>query len=132
MPAEIPQSHLDLFEKKAFAHLVTLMPDGSPQVSPVWVAREGDLLVVNSAKGRQKDRNMRRDPRVALSIQDPENAYRYLEVRGRVVQITEQGADASIDALAQHYMGVEKYPLRKAGEVRVLYRIRPTHTVTMG
>ena len=73
MPAAIPQAFLDLFEKKSFAHLVTLNPDGSPQVSPVWVAREGDLVVVNSAKGRRKDRNMRRDPRVALSIQDPGN-----------------------------------------------------------
>jgi PPOX class probable F420-dependent enzyme len=132
MPAVIPKPFLDLFEKKAFAHLVTLMPDGSPQVSPVWIAREGELLVVNSAKGRQKDKNLRRDPRVALSIQDPDNAYRYLEVRGRVEQITEQGADASIDALAKHYMGVEKYPLRKAGEQRVIYRIRPLHAVTMG
>ena len=90
------------------------------------------LLVVNSAKGRQKDRNLRRDPRVALSIQDPDNPYRYLEVRGRVEQITEQGADASIDALAKHYMGVETYPLRKAGEQRVIDRIRPMHVVTVG
>lgn len=132
MPATIPQAFLDLFATKAFAHLVTLMPDGSPQVSPVWCALEDELVVVNSAKGRQKDRNLRRDPRVALSIQDPENPYRYLEVRGRVVQITESGAEESIDRLAQRYMGVPRYPLRKPGEVRVLYRIRPEHVVTLG
>jgi len=132
MPESVPPAFRDLFEKKAFAHLVTLMPDGSPQVSPVWCALEDDLVLVNSAKGRQKDKNLRRDPRVALSVQDPENPYRYVEVRGRVVQITEQGADEHIDRLAQRYMGVSRYPLRQPGEVRVLYRIRPERVVTLG
>jgi PPOX class probable F420-dependent enzyme len=89
-------------------------------------------VVVNSAKGRQKDRNLRRDPRVALSLQDPENPYRYLEVRGRVIEITEQGADAHIDALAKKYMGVDRYPYRKPGEVRVIYRIEPERFTSMG
>jgi PPOX class probable F420-dependent enzyme len=132
MAAQIPTKFLDLFEKRAFAHLATLMPDGRPQVTPVWCELEGGRVVVNSAKGRQKDRNLRRDPRVALSLQDPENPYRYLEVRGRVTEITEQGADAHIDKLAKKYMGVERYPNRKAGEVRVIYRIEPEHFTSMG
>jgi len=101
------------------------MPDGSPQVTPVWCDFDGAHVLVNSARGRVKDRNMRRDPRVALVILDPDNPYRYLEVRGRVVEITEDGAEAHIDRLAQKYLGVERYPYRQPGEVRVLYKIRP-------
>ena len=108
------------------------MPDGSPQVTPVWVDYDGSLVRVNSAKGRLKDKNMRRDKRVALSIQDPENAYRYIAVRGEVVEITEQGADAHIDALAKKYLGKERYPFRGAGEVRVIYKIRPEKVSTSG
>ncbi|MGN6731214.1 MAG: PPOX class F420-dependent oxidoreductase, partial [Candidatus Binatia bacterium] len=103
MAATIPEAFKNLFVKVAFAHLATLMPDGSPQVTPVWVDYDGSHVRVNSAKGRLKDKNMRRDKRVALSIQDPENAYRYIAVRGEVVEITEQGADAHIDALAKKY-----------------------------
>ena len=125
MAAEIPARFRDLLEKKAFAHLATLMPDGSPQVTPVWVDLHGASVRVNSAKGRMKDRNMRRDPRVALSIQDPENPYRYLEIRGTVVEIIEAGADAHIDALAKKYMGLETYPNRQPGEQRVIYQIEP-------
>jgi PPOX class probable F420-dependent enzyme len=128
MPKQaIPEQYLDLFQKRAFAHLATLMPDGSPQVSPVWVDLQEGALIVNSARGRQKDRNMRRDARVAVEIQDPENSYRYLLVRGRVVNITEEGTDASIDRLAFKYLGQEKYPHRRAGEVRVIYQIEPEH-----
>ena len=94
MSGAIPEKYRDLFSKRAFASLGTVMPDGRPQVTPVWCDLEGDLVVFNSAKGRQKDRNVRRDPRVAIAIVDPENPYRYLEIRGRVVEITEQGADA--------------------------------------
>ena len=125
MAAEIPARFRDLLEKKAFAHLATLMPDGSPQVTPVWLDLHGAYVRVNSAKGRMKDRNMRRDPRVALSIQDPQNPYRYLEIRGKVVEITEAGADAHIDALAKKYMGLDTYPNRQPGEQRVIYRIEP-------
>jgi PPOX class probable F420-dependent enzyme len=131
MATEIPKGFLDLFKRKSFAHLVTLMPDGSPQVSPVWCDFDGRHVLINSAKGRQKDRNMRRDPRVALSIQDPENPYRYLEVRGRVDEITEKDADPHIDALAKRYMGVDEYPNRAPGEVRVIYKITPEHAHTM-
>jgi PPOX class probable F420-dependent enzyme len=128
----IPEEFLDLFEKKAFAHLATVMPDGSPQVTPVWCDYDGEYVRVNSAVGRQKDRNIRRDPRVALSLLDPDNPYRYLEVRGRVVEITEDGADQHIDGLAKKYLGVDKYPYRRAGERRVIYRIRPEHFTSMG
>ncbi len=108
-------NYMDLFEKKAFAQLATLMPGGSPQVSPVWVDYVDDHILVNSARGRVKDRNMTRDPRVALSILDPDNAYRKLLVRGRVVEITTEGADAHIDKMAKKYLGVESYPNRRAG-----------------
>ena len=131
MSNTIPAAFLDLFQKPAFAHLTTLMPDGSPQVSPVWCELDGAHVVINSAKGRQKDRNMRRDARVALAISDPANPYRYLQVRGQVDAITESGADAHIDKLSHKYMGKD-YPFRAPGEVRVIYRIRPEHVQTMG
>jgi len=102
---EIPQAYRDLFSKPAFAHLVTLMPDGSPQVTPVWVDLDGHTVVINTAKRRLKDKNMRRDPRVALAISDPANPYRYVQVRGRISQITEDGADAHIDKMAKEVSG---------------------------
>jgi PPOX class probable F420-dependent enzyme len=132
MPEVIPAKYRDLFNKKAFASLTTLMPDGSPQTTPVWVDADGDYVIFNSAKGRQKDRNVRRDPRVAMAIIDPDNPYRYLEIRGKVAEITEQGADSHIDKMAKKYLGQDKYPYRQPGEVRVLYKIRPEHTSTMG
>lgn len=128
----IPEAYSDLFDKKVFANLATLMPDGTPQVTPVWLDFDGSHLVVNSAKGRQKDRNMRRNPAVALSISDPDNPYRYLEVRGRVVEITENGADEHIDKLAKKYLNLDTYPYRRRGEVRVMYKIEPQHTTQMG
>jgi PPOX class probable F420-dependent enzyme len=132
MAAAIPQPYLDLFHKKAFAHLATIMADGRPQVTPVWCDFDGTSVRINSAKGRVKDRNMRRDPRVTLAIQDPDNPYRYLEIRGHVVEISEEGADAHIDSLAKKYLGVDKYPYRREGEIRVMYKIQPDHTSTMG
>src|SRR5215469_14698933 len=128
----IPEKYRDLFNKRAFAALTTLMPDGSPQTTPVWVDTVGEYVIFNSAKGRQKDRNVRRDTRVALAIVDPDNPYRYLEVRGKVAEITEQGADAHIDKMAKKYLGQDKYPYRQPSEVRVIYKIRPEHTTTMG
>jgi PPOX class probable F420-dependent enzyme len=130
MGTVIPESHLDLFKKKAFAHLATLMPDGQPQVTPVWADYDGQNVVINTAQGRQKDRNLQRDPRVALSLTDPDNPYRYLEVRGRVVERTLEGADRHIDAMAKKYLGKDKYPYSQPGEVRVVYKIRPEHTTS--
>jgi PPOX class probable F420-dependent enzyme len=125
MAATIPEAYRDLFQKRAFASLGTLMPDGSPQVTPVWCDFDGEYVIFNSARGRQKDLNVRRDPRVSLSILDPDNPYRYLEVRGHVVDITQEGADHSIDRLAKKYLGVDKYPYAQPGEVRVVYKVRP-------
>ena len=132
MPTTMPENFSDLFEKKAFAHIATIMKDGTPHVSPVWCEFDGTHVLINSAKGRVKDLNMRRDPHVALSIQDPEKPYRYLSIRGEVVEITENGADEHIDSLAKKYMGVDKYPKRQTGEVRVKYKIRPDRFFTMG
>jgi PPOX class probable F420-dependent enzyme len=132
MAEAIPERYRDLFSKRAFASLGTLMPDGRPQVTPVWVDFDGEHVIFNSAKGRQKDRNVRRDPRVAMAIVDPENPYRYLEIRGRVGEITEEGADAHIDRMAKKYLGVDKYPYRQPGETRVIYKIVPEHTNMMG
>ena len=130
--ANVPEKFRDLFNKRAFASLATTMPDGTPQVTPVWIDYDGKHVIFNSAKGRQKDRNVRREPRVALAIMDPDNPYRYLEIRGRVVEITEQGAAAHIDKMAKKYIGKDKYPWGKPGEVRVIYKIKPEHTTVMG
>lgn len=132
MSQSIPDKYRDLFTKRAFASLATLMPDGSPQVTPVWVDLEGDLVLVNTARGRQKDKNMRRDPRVAMAIIDPENPYRYLEIRGRVAEITEEAADAHIDKMAKKYLGADKYPYRQPSETRVIFKIQPERVNTMG
>jgi PPOX class probable F420-dependent enzyme len=119
-------------DSKAVANLGTIMPDGSPQVTPVWFEYDGQVVRVNSAKGRVKDRNMRRNPRVALSIVDPRNPYRYVELRGRVVEITEVGADDHIDRLAKKYLDKDRYPFRRQGEVRVTYKIVPEKASAMG
>lgn len=129
MPATLPQALLDIVSKRAFAHLTTLNADGSPQASPVWVDTIDSKLRINTARGRIKDRNMRKDPRVAISITDPDDPYRAAMIRGEVVRITEEGADAHIDALAKKYMGVDTYPLRAPGEVRVIVEIAPTSVV---
>jgi len=129
--AAIPENFKDLFQKKTFAHVATLMNDGTPHVSPVWCEYDGHHILLNSAKDRVKDKNMKRNKKIALSIQDPENPYRYIGVRGEVVEITETGADAHIDELAKKYTG-NVYKNRRPGEVRVTYKIRPDRTFTMG
>jgi PPOX class probable F420-dependent enzyme len=128
--SKIPETFSDLFQKKAFAQLATLMSDGSPQVTPVWCEFDGKHVVINSAKGRTKDVNMRRNPIVAVSIQDPDNPYRHLSLKGKVVEITEKGADAHIDKLSKKYIGKDVYPNRRPGEVRVIYRILPEKIFT--
>lgn len=132
MARPLPASHRDLLERKVLACLGTVMPDGSPQVTPVWCDFDGTHVRINSARGRRKDLNMRRDPRVSLALVDPDNPYRYLEIRGRVVEITEDGGDAHIDSLAHKYLGVDEYPNRRAGEVRVIYKIAPLRFTSMG
>ncbi|HEV3192496.1 MAG TPA: PPOX class F420-dependent oxidoreductase [Polyangiaceae bacterium] len=129
----IPEKFLPVLQqKKAFAQLATLMPDGSPQVTPVWFQYKDGKFIVNTARGRIKDRNMSKDPRVALDIVDPDNAYSHLSVRGKVIRKTEQGADENIDALAKKYLDKDKYPNRRPGEVRVIYEIEPISVSTMG
>ena len=132
MSEAIPEKYVDLFKKPAFGNLGTLMKDGSPQVTPVWVDYDGKHIRFNSAKGRVKDKNIRRDPRISITLQDPENPYRYLEIRGKVVEITEKGADAHIDSLAKKYLGKDVYPYRQPGEVRVTYVIEPNSFSSMG
>ena len=128
----IPASHRDILDKKSFAHICTLMPDGSPQASPVWCNADGDNILINSAVGRRKDKNIERDGRVAISITDPDNSYRCLMIRGKVVERRLDGADDHIDALAKKYMGVDSYPFRQPGEQRVIYVIQPERVSAMG
>ena len=119
-------NYLDLLQqKKAFADLATIMPDGTPQVTPVWFDYHGGRVRVNTAKGRVKARNLKPGAPVALSILDPDNPYRYVQIRGRVANATETGADAHIDSLAKKYLGKDKYPFRQPGEVRIMYEIEP-------
>ncbi len=132
MAKKVPDQYLDLFEQPAFANLATLMPDGSPQVTPVWCDYDGEHVIVNTAKGRVKDRNMRLNPHVALSILDPKNPYRYLEIRGMVAEITETGADEHINKMARKYLNLDTYPRRTPGEVRVLFKIAPERFSSMG
>jgi PPOX class probable F420-dependent enzyme len=124
MSRPIPDNFRDLFKKRTHASLSTLMPDGSPQVTNVWCDVDGDLLVINTVKGRQKEKNIRRDPRVAVTITDPDNAYRYLGIRGRVVEITEKDAEAHMNELTKRYLGVDKYPHNQPGDVRVKCKIQ--------
>ena len=129
----IPEKYLPILtEKKALAQLATVMPDGSPQVTPVWFFYENGRFLVNTARGRIKDRNMKQNAHVALSIVDPDNPYAHVAVRGKIVKATEDGADANIDAMAKKYLGQDKYPFRQPGEVRVLYEIEPTSVSAMG
>ncbi len=122
----------DIFDKKSFANLATVGRDGRPQVTPVWLDYDGSYIRINTARGRVKDKNLKTNPNVALSVQDPDNPYRYVQVRGRVAEMTENGADAHIDVLAKKYTGQDRYPFRQPGEVRVMVKIRPEHVQGMG
>lgn len=128
---QIPASHLDILEKPSFAHIATVNHDGLPQVTPVWIDYDGEHVLFNSAKGRKKDRNLRDNGRVAISIQDPENPYRYLGLQGEVTEITEEGAVDHIHKLAHKYTG-RPYGNFGEGEVRVIYKITPDRVWTMG
>jgi PPOX class probable F420-dependent enzyme len=131
--AAIPDKYLDLLQKKkAFANLATLMPDGSPQVTPVWIDYTDGVIRFNTAKGRVKARNLKTGSPVALAIMDPDEPYRYLQVRGLVRRVREEGADTHIDSLAKKYLDKDKYPFRQPGEVRVMYEIEPKSASGMG
>ena len=130
--AQIPPAFRDILDKKAFANLATVNADGTPQVTPVWFDFDGTHLRFNTARGRVKERNIARNKTVALSILDPDNPYRYVQIRGKVSDGTEQGADAHIDSLAKKYLGQDKYPYRRPGEVRVMFSVLPERVQTMG
>jgi PPOX class probable F420-dependent enzyme len=114
-----------ILDSPNFAHAATLFNDGTPQVNPVWVDRDGELLRINSAEGRAKVVNLRKDPRITIEVSNSEDPYRYVEVRGKVIEFTHEGADEHIDALAKKYMGVDEYPMRKDTEQRVTIVIQP-------
>ncbi|HEX3052422.1 MAG TPA: PPOX class F420-dependent oxidoreductase [Aggregatilineaceae bacterium] len=136
MAKQIPTAFQDLLENPVFVSLVTIMPDGQPQATPVWIDYDGTYIWVNSARGRQKDQNIERDPRVTILAVDPKNPYRWMEVRGRVETITEAGGVDHINKLSKKYRGIEDYystnPERRGQETRVIYKVRPHKVNTNG
>jgi PPOX class probable F420-dependent enzyme len=129
----IPESHRDIFEKESFAHFATVIPDGTPHVTPVWVDHEdGEYVLINTARGRRKEKNVKANPKVGVSVLDPDDPYRYVSVRGEA-ELTEEGAVEHIDKLAQRYMDVDEYPHHgdESGP-RVIVRIPADNVVTSG
>jgi PPOX class probable F420-dependent enzyme len=131
MPDVFSDKARQLVARPVLASLTTLNADGSPQITPLWVEMDGDDLLFNTAEGRIKARNLHRDPRVAVSVIDPDDPYNVVAVQGKVVDITTDGADAHIDSLAKKYLGVDTYPMRQEGEVRIKVRVHPDR-VAMG
>ena len=125
MPVAIPEQALTLFQQPALAHLATLMPDDTLQVTPVWIDFDGTYLLLNTLKGRQKTLNLAKRPQVGLDIVDPTNPWHWLSVRGHVVDITEEGANEHIDKMAKKYMGQDTYGFHRPGDVRVICKIQP-------
>lgn len=132
MSATIEGHAEELLKGKNFCHVATLRPDGSVQVAPVWVDVEDGMPVLNTAEGRAWPRNLARDPRVTLTVQNMENPYEYLEIRGRVAERTTEGADEHINALAKKYLGEDEYPFRRPGEERIIIRVEPEHVYLNG
>lgn len=128
---QLPQEAVDLLKGKNFGNLATLMPDGSPQVTPVWVDTDGTYVLVNTSQGRQKARNLERNARVAIDVLNQENPYNYLQVRGRVADITTHGAEEHIHQMQQKYQGNDRYPLQP-GEQRLLIKIAPERVQVSG
>jgi PPOX class probable F420-dependent enzyme len=128
----IPAEYLDLFDKKTFWHIATLGPDGHIQSSPVWGGLRDGHFVFSLTKGRQKYRNLITNPTIAVSGIDPDNAYRYLELRGAVVSVDDDSSNEFIDSMAKKYMGVDTYPFHQPGDHRVVMVVEPTHTTHMG
>ncbi len=128
----IPEGYEDILESKALVHVATLGPNGEPQSTPVWFGWDGERIKFSQTKTRQKIKNIGREPRVGLSFVDPENPYRYLEVRGTVERIEEDPRNDFINAMANKYLGLEKYPYHQPGDERVTVYVRPEHTTQMG
>ena len=120
-----------LFTDKNFASFATIMEDCSPQVTPVWVDYDNGNILINTAEGRAKVRNITKNPKVAVSVTDVANPYTMVSVRGRIVEQTNRGADEHIDKMAKKYLGVEKYPFRAPGEKRILLKIKPESVIYM-
>jgi PPOX class probable F420-dependent enzyme len=130
---ELPELALRLLkEGKNFATVATLMPDGSPHATVIWIDTDGKHVIFNTAEGRIKTKNLRRDPRVAIAVMNSENPYQQVMVRGHVVEMAHEGADAHIDRLAKKYLGVDKYPYRGPGEQRVIIKVAPDRVGIMG
>jgi len=132
MSQVLSEKHKQLIMGKNFAHIATVTEDGGPQVTPVWIDWDGTYVTFNTEKKRAKNKNLQRDPRVAICISNADNPYHYIEIRGRVVEITEEGADAHIDKLAKQYMGVDKYPFHRPGDVRIIVKVEPQKVSGMG
>lgn len=129
---EIPAAYEDILNKKAFWHIASIGPDGLPQSNPVWAGYDGTQVKFSLTRGRQKFRNLTSNPDIALSAQDPDNPYRYLEVRGRVVAIETDVDNAFIDSMALKYMDVDAYPFHQPGDERVVVFVEPLKTSVMG
>ena len=125
MTASLSGDVLTLLRRPLMAHVATVMPDGTPQSTPVWIDIDGTDVLFNTAKGRVKHRNLLQNPAVALSFVDDENPYRMIEIRGQA-EMTEEGADEHINAMAKKYLGQDTYPFRQPGEERIIVRVRPT------
>ena len=131
-PEALPASHIDLLDSNALAHVATIGPKGEPQVNPVWFGWDGTHITFSQTTTRQKYKNVQRDPRISLSIVDPENPYRYLEVRGKVVRFDPDPDFAFIDAMAKKYLGKDKYPWSQPGDERIVVVVEPKGSSTMG
>jgi len=122
---EIDDSVIQLLTGKNFAFVATLMKDGSPQITPTWIDFDGNSILINTAEGRVKQKNVSRDPHVAISIVDQNNPYNMVTIRGKVIEQTSSGADDHIDKLAKRYLGVDKYPFRSQEEKRMILKVQP-------
>ena len=128
----IPEQYADMFDKQTFWHIATTGPDGAPQSTPVWAAFDGTNVRFSLTRGRQKFRNLEANPAIALSGTDPDNTYRYLEVRGSVTAIEDDGDNAFINSMAKKYMDIDEYPFHQPGDERVVIVVEPSHTTAMG
>jgi PPOX class probable F420-dependent enzyme len=132
MAVTLTDEQRKLLDAKNFAHIATIDPSGNPQVTPVWIEYDGTHVLFNTEEKRAKTKHMRENPRIAICVSNAENPYHYIEIRGNVVEITTEGADAMIDRLAMKYMGKEKYPFNKPDDVRVVVKVAPEKVLGMG
>jgi PPOX class probable F420-dependent enzyme len=128
----VPSSHLDLLERPLLGHLATIGADGGPEVAPVWFGWDGEVIKVSSLATRQKVRNLERNPGASLLVMDPDDDYRYIELRGRVVRMEEDLDHAYIDEMARRYLRVDTYPWRRPGDRRVVLELSPERVRTLG